>query len=31
MAEAFNDLTLSAGKAERYAEVAQEIAAVLDG
>ncbi|MCE3288146.1 MAG: hypothetical protein K0R83_158 [Caulobacter sp.] len=31
MAEAFNDLTLSADKAARYAEVAQEIAAVLDG
>lgn len=31
MAEAFNDLILSTGKAERYAEVAQEIAAVLDG
>ena len=31
MAEAFNTVTLSAGKAERYAEVAQEIAAVLDG
>ena len=31
MAEAFNDLTLSADKAARYAEVAQEIASVLDG
>ena len=31
MAEAFNDLTLPAGKAERYAVVAEEIAAVLDG
>lgn len=31
MAEAFNDLTLPAAKAERYAAVAQEIAAVLDG
>ncbi|NBB17500.1 GAF domain-containing protein [Caulobacter sp. SLTY] len=31
MAEAFNDLTLSADKAARYAEVAVEIAAVLDG
>ncbi len=31
MAEAFNDLTLSADKAARYAEVATEIAAVLDG
>ena len=31
MAEAFNDLTLSADKAARYAEVAMEIAAVLDG
>ncbi len=31
MAEAFNDLTLSAEKAARYAEVAQEIASVLDG
>ena len=31
MAEAFNDLTLSADKAARYAEVAREIAAVLDG
>jgi len=31
MAEAFNDLTLPAAKAERYAAVAQEIAAVLEG
>lgn len=31
MAEAFNDLALPAAKAERYAAVAQEIAAVLDG
>lgn len=31
MAEAFNDLTLPAAKAERYAAVAEEIAAVLDG
>ena len=31
MAEAFSDLTLSADKAARYAEVAQEIASVLDG
>ena len=31
MAEAFNDLTLSADKAARYAEVAKEIASVLDG
>ncbi len=31
MAEAFNDLTLSADKAARYAEVADEIASVLDG
>lgn len=31
MAEAFNDITLSADKATRYAEVADEIAAVLDG
>ena len=31
MAEAFNDLILPAAKAERYAAVAQEIAAVLDG
>jgi L-methionine (R)-S-oxide reductase len=31
MAEAFNDLTLPAAKAERYAAVAGEIAAVLDG
>ncbi|MBX3479620.1 MAG: GAF domain-containing protein [Caulobacter sp.] len=30
MAEAFNDLTLSADKAARYAEVAQEIASVLE-
>jgi len=31
MAEAFNDLILPAEKAERYAAVAEEIAAVLDG
>jgi GAF domain-containing protein len=31
MAEAFNDLALPADKARRYAMVAQEIAAVLDG
>jgi GAF domain-containing protein len=31
MAEAFNDKILPAAKAERYATVAQEIAAVLDG
>jgi GAF domain-containing protein len=31
MAEAFNDKTLPAAKAERYRELAQEIAAVLDG
>jgi L-methionine (R)-S-oxide reductase len=31
MAEAFNDLTLSADKAARYAEVAEEIASVLEG
>ncbi|WP_297506746.1 GAF domain-containing protein [uncultured Caulobacter sp.] len=31
MAEAFNELTLSADKATRYAEVADEIASVLDG
>ena len=31
MAEAFNDLTLAGSKAERYAAVAEEIAAVLDG
>ncbi|WP_374572137.1 GAF domain-containing protein [Phenylobacterium sp.] len=31
MAEAFNDLELPAAKAERYAAVAEEIAAVLDG
>jgi len=31
MAEAFNDLILPAAKAERYAAVAEEIAAVLDG
>ena len=31
MAEAFNDKILPAEKAERYAAVAQEIAAVLDG
>lgn len=31
MAEAFNDLVLPTGKAQRYAAVAEEIAAVLDG
>ena len=31
MAEAFNDRTLIGSKAERYAEVAREIAAVLEG
>jgi L-methionine (R)-S-oxide reductase len=31
MAEAFNDLTLSADKAARYAELAQEVASVLEG
>lgn len=31
MAEAFNDLTLPAAKAERYVALAEEIAAVLDG
>ena len=31
MAEAFNDKTLAADRAARYAEVAEEIAAVLDG
>lgn len=31
MAEAFNDLTLPAAKTERYAAVAEEIAAVLEG
>jgi L-methionine (R)-S-oxide reductase len=31
MAEAFNDKRLTGSKAERYAEVAGEIAAVLDG
>ena len=31
MAEAFNDLTLTGSKAERYAAVAEEIAAVLEG
>ena len=31
MAEAFNDIILPAEKAERYAAVAEEIAAVLDG
>jgi GAF domain-containing protein len=31
MAEAFNDKTLPAAKAERYRELAGEIAAVLDG
>jgi L-methionine (R)-S-oxide reductase len=31
MAEAFNDKTLPADKAQRYAAVAEEIAAVLDG
>jgi GAF domain-containing protein len=31
MAEAFNDKTLSADRATRYAELIQEIASVLDG
>ena len=31
MAEAFNEVVLPAAKAERYAAVAEEIAAVLDG
>ena len=31
MAEAFNELTLPDDKAQRYAAVAQEIIAVLDG
>lgn len=31
MAEAFNDLALPTAKTDRYATVAQEIAAVLDG
>ena len=31
MAEAFNDIVLPAEKAQRYAAVAEEIAAVLDG
>ena len=31
MAEAFNELTLPAEKAERYIAVAEEIASVLDG
>jgi GAF domain-containing protein len=31
MAEAFNELTLSAGKSERYRELSAEIASVLDG
>lgn len=31
MAEAFNDLTLSTDKAARYAEVAVEVASVLEG
>ncbi len=31
MAEAFNDKTLTGGKADRYAEVAAEIASVLEG
>ena len=31
MAEAFNELTLPAAKAERYEAVAEEIAAVLEG
>ena len=31
MAEAFNDKTLSGDRAARYAEVAEEIAAVLEG
>jgi GAF domain-containing protein len=31
MAEAFNEITLTGSKAERYAVVAEEIAAVLEG
>mgnify|MGYP002778906403 FL=1 len=31
MAEAFNSRTLAADKAQRYAELAEEVAAVLDG
>jgi GAF domain-containing protein len=31
MAEAFNEKTLSAGKADRYRELSAEIASVLDG
>jgi GAF domain-containing protein len=31
MAEAFNDKRLTGSKAERYAQVAEEIAAVLAG
>ena len=31
MAEAFNELALPDAKAERYAALAEEIAAVLDG
>jgi GAF domain-containing protein len=31
MAEAFNDKTLAADRAVRYAELAEEVAAVLDG
>lgn len=31
MAEAFNDLTLTGSKGERYAAVAEEIASVLEG
>ena len=31
MAEAFNELTLPAEKADRYATIAEEIASVLDG
>src|SRR5580698_4266688 len=31
MAEAFNDLILPAAKAERYAVLAEEVAAVLEG
>jgi GAF domain-containing protein len=31
MAEAFNELTLPASRAERYARIAEEIASVLDG
>jgi L-methionine (R)-S-oxide reductase len=31
MAEAFNEITLSADKAARYVEVAAEVASVLDG